>query len=324
MPFCSIIVPVYKTEEYLTECIHSILQQTLDDFELILVDDGSPDQCPEICDSFARTDSRIHAVHKINGGVSSARNTGLGKASGEYIWFVDSDDYIQPHSISHLFAATQKNDADLIVFNCNNVTDYYTGSLDEFLRAYYFPYILGFASWNKLYRRSVIEEKRLSFDEEEFIGEDLLFNLNYFEAIMGNAKEGCSLFLGQDYYVYNKRADSAMNTGTKNRLEQQLRLFRKTREVLRGDVSDLTIAYLFLLHLISGIQQSKPFGLKCDDFCKVNFTLYGNEIDKSNCVLKTFFANEKTSYAGKARLKLFCYEMKKKNYQFAGRIMGLE
>lgn len=98
MPTISIIVPVYNVEAYLCRCIDSILAQTFTDFELILVDDGSPDNCSSICDEYAKKDSRIVVVHKENGGLSDARNTGLDIAKGEYIGFVDSDDFIHPQT----------------------------------------------------------------------------------------------------------------------------------------------------------------------------------------------------------------------------------
>ena len=94
MPEISIIVPVYKVEKYLDRCVESIRKQTLKNFELILVDDVSPDQSPELCDAWSRRDSRIHVVHKENGGLSSARNAGLEAARGNYIGFVDSDDWV--------------------------------------------------------------------------------------------------------------------------------------------------------------------------------------------------------------------------------------
>ena len=90
----SVIVPVYKVENILHYCIDSILNQTYKDFELILVDDGSPDRCPKMCDDYAKKDSRIKVVHKKNGGLSDARNAGMAVATGEYISFIDSDDYV--------------------------------------------------------------------------------------------------------------------------------------------------------------------------------------------------------------------------------------
>lgn len=95
-PKISVIVPVYKVEAYLPRCVESLLSQTYKDFEIILVDDGSPDTCPAMCDAYAKKYSNIHALHKENGGLSDARNAGVTIAKGEYVTFVDSDDYVHP------------------------------------------------------------------------------------------------------------------------------------------------------------------------------------------------------------------------------------
>lgn len=111
----SVIVPVYKVEKYLDRCIESILSQTFTDFELILVDDGSPDNCPDMCDKWAKKDNRIRVVHKENGGLSSARNAGLDIMTGEYVTFIDSDDYVSEVYLEKLFAALIDNSADVSV-----------------------------------------------------------------------------------------------------------------------------------------------------------------------------------------------------------------
>lgn len=116
MPKISVIVPVYNTEQYLPRCIDSILAQTFTDFELLLIDDGSKDSSGKICDESAAKDSRIRVFHKENGGVSSARNMGLNNAQGEWITFVDSDDYLIEHSGFNLLARTDI-EADLIVYS---------------------------------------------------------------------------------------------------------------------------------------------------------------------------------------------------------------
>lgn len=97
-PKLSVIVPVYKAEKYLHRCVESILTQTFTDFEILLIDDGSPDRSGEICDEYAKKDSRIKVFHKLNGGASDARNVGLDNAQGEYVCFVDSDDVVDPTS----------------------------------------------------------------------------------------------------------------------------------------------------------------------------------------------------------------------------------
>lgn len=114
MSTVSIIVPVYKVEDYIRECIDSILAQTYPYFELILVDDGSPDNCGRICDDYAKGDNRIKVVHKVNGGISSARNAGLEVAKGEWIMHVDGDDWIEPDMIESLIEAAQITGADMV------------------------------------------------------------------------------------------------------------------------------------------------------------------------------------------------------------------
>lgn len=111
----SIIVPVYKAQKGLDRCVRSILNQTFTDFELILVDDGSPDRCPQMCDEWAKKDSRIKVFHKANGGASSARNLGLLHAGGRYVGFVDSDDWIEPNMYEELHALVVKNDVDMVI-----------------------------------------------------------------------------------------------------------------------------------------------------------------------------------------------------------------
>ena len=114
MSTVSIIVPIYKVEDYIRECIDSILAQTYPDFELILVDDGSPDICGRICDDYAKGDNRIKVVHKVNGGLTSARNAGLEVAKGDWIMHVDGDDWIEPDMIKSLIEAAQATGADLV------------------------------------------------------------------------------------------------------------------------------------------------------------------------------------------------------------------
>ena len=110
----SIIVPVYKVEQYLNRCVDSILNQTYRNIEIVLVDDGSPDRSGEICDRYAKSDERVKVVHKKNGGVSSARNIGFSSSTGEYIGYVDSDDYIAPTMYEDMIDVLEKNDLDIV------------------------------------------------------------------------------------------------------------------------------------------------------------------------------------------------------------------
>ena len=127
-PKVSIIVPVYKTKETLEKCVNSLLEQTLQEIEIILVDDGSPDESGEMCDSFSK-DPRVHVVHKENGGLSSARNAGLKIASGDYIGFVDSDDYVHPEMFYKLYDRIEKDKSEICI--CTHFTVNAVGNIEE-------------------------------------------------------------------------------------------------------------------------------------------------------------------------------------------------
>ncbi|GMO37902.1 MAG: hypothetical protein Ta2B_17610 [Termitinemataceae bacterium] len=115
MPVISVIIPVYNVEHYLRRCLDSVLAQTFTDFECILIDDGSPDKSPAICDEYAKKDSRFVVIHQANAGVSAARNAGLDIAQGEWITFVDSDDWIEPDMLRVLYQNAVKHQSDVSV-----------------------------------------------------------------------------------------------------------------------------------------------------------------------------------------------------------------
>ncbi len=218
----SIIVPVYKVEKYINKCIESILAQTYKDFELILVDDGSPDNSGAICDEYAKKDSRIKVIHKQNGGVSSARNMGLESAKGEFINFVDSDDTIPYDSLENLIKLQKENDADLVC--CGYELQYLNGETerfvfnDKFVEFYsmadedckIFLSSLFHGPWAKLYRNSILKENSIIFDTAVSYREDTIF---VFEYLSKCAKVQC----GNDaVYNYLKNDQSATNRGHKN------------------------------------------------------------------------------------------------------------
>ncbi len=168
MCMISVIVPVYKVEEYLEQCINSILKQTYTDFELILVDDGSPDRCGEICDEYAKKDIRVRVVHKENGGLSDARNAGLKIAKGSWISFIDSDDWIAYNYYETMMRFVNENN-DVIVCGISIVDEEGTKigeyasktcELDNFsaMKHLIKEDILKQTVWNKIYRRSIIDD----------------------------------------------------------------------------------------------------------------------------------------------------------------------
>lgn len=218
-PQISVIVPVYNVEKYLYHCIDSILAQTFTDFELLLIDDGSTDSSGKICDEYGEKDSRIRVFHKENGGVSSARNLGLDKANGEWIWFIDSDDYVEQETISSLPSYLQNNDYDCVIFgyfteNEHAKTEFaspkglqlsvdYITALKWLYEPQYVPY-QGYI-WNKLFKRTILQNYHLRFDIQIKFNEDRLFCFEYLKSIKAQV-----IFDTQPFYHYIKNDNSAM------------------------------------------------------------------------------------------------------------------
>ncbi len=179
----SIIVPVYKTEKYLEECIKSILAQTYTDFELILIDDGSPDNSGNICDHFAQMDQRIRVLHKPNQGVSAARNNGLDMAKGEYICFVDSDDCIDENYLSILSQDMHKGGMTACQLNHTGKTalsaDKDVLRPEEAQISCFSAFGMGGFAWGKLFDTEIIRLNKLRFEQDLAICEDLLFVIQY-------------------------------------------------------------------------------------------------------------------------------------------------
>lgn len=213
MPKVSVIVPVYNAKDYLRRCVDSILAQSLADFELLLVNDGSTDTSGEICDHYSNIDSRVRVFHKDNGGVSSARNTGLKNASGEWLCFVDSDDAVHPDYLNNLVSATDKNVELVISFSISVF-------IDKIVEPTYCDAILtrkDFAKlfneydlhwrtspWAKLYQSKIIKNNNLLFNSEMPIGEDLVFLYDYISFV------DCIFVSRKAYYYYYAEVQSSL------------------------------------------------------------------------------------------------------------------
>lgn len=213
----SVIVPIYRVEKYLPACIDSILNQTFTDFELILVDDGSPDRCPEICDETAKRDARVRVIHQANQGLSAARNAGIEAARGAWLSFVDSDDYIAPQFYEKLYQTAQRTDADCVMCSVQNVDEsgkpidsalmrvadeFKTGRevLRKIGRDDVTPYL---TAWNKLYRRKLFNTLRYPAGRQN---EDVFVFAELFCQVQ---RAAC---VAEPLYFYRKRIDSIMNS----------------------------------------------------------------------------------------------------------------
>lgn len=191
----SIIVPIYKVEKYLDKCVESLVNQTYTNLEIILVDDGSPDKCPEMCDKWAEKDSRIKVIHKPNGGLSDARNAGMKEANGEYILFVDSDDWIELNMIEILYKEIVLSDSDIVACGVRMVWE--DGSPDRILTKTCGKKVFNSSeeamyslmqemcilqtAWNKLCKRKIIENILFpvgKINEDEFWSWKAIANSN--------------------------------------------------------------------------------------------------------------------------------------------------
>lgn len=220
----SFIIPIYNVEAYLSQCLDSILSQTGEDCELILVDDGSPDGSGKICDQYRDRYSNIKVIHKPNGGLASARNAGLLLAEGEFVAFVDSDDYIAPDSVSKLLRWIQEEPTDVCFLELTKV--YPDGSVEpmgeqlirEAIRGKAPVQVLQFladrpkfpgSACGKLFRRSFLESAQLMFPDDRRLSEDLIFCLNVY------LRAESFDYLDFPYYCYRQdRSGSITNTVT--------------------------------------------------------------------------------------------------------------
>ena len=214
----SIIIPVYKVEEYLEKCIESVLKQTYTNLQIILVDDGSPDNCGKICDEYAKKDPRIEVIHKVNGGLSDARNVGIAKAKGKYIGFVDSDDYIKEDMYEILINLIKEYDADVSICNLYDVIDgkeYIRNNengIQEYSRLEILKEVLldkniQSYAWNKLYKKELFDEIKYPIGKKY---EDIGTTFYVFE------KCNKIVVTSKPEYYYLKRSDSLVNNVTES------------------------------------------------------------------------------------------------------------
>lgn len=244
MPEISVIVPVYNAEEYLERCIKSILNQSFTDFELILVDDGSTDSSPFLCDKAREKDNRIRVVHKDNGGVSSARNCGIDSSKGKYLIFCDSDDYVEQDWLELMYKAVTKDGADVgvcgfkFIFSDEeekNTEIVYKGNelisvLDRSGLYTVLESQLFYIMCDKIYKAEIIKQYNLKVDETIQYSEDIHFNFNYFMKMKGGFA-----VIGKALYNYEKRNEnSATKKYAKNLWKITLKAFAMMKKAYKS------------------------------------------------------------------------------------------
>jgi glycosyltransferase involved in cell wall biosynthesis len=253
----SVIIPVYKVEQYLRKCVDSVINQSYENLEIILVDDGSPDKCPSICDEYAKKDKRIKAIHKQNGGLSDARNAGLDIATGDYVMFVDSDDWVEPGIIKECLDALKKEGSDAVVTMFYNTVkgaeakitgEGDKGAVETFdpagalVEAMFKKRRL--AAWGNLYKTELFEGKRF---KKGYIYEDL----ELIPRLLLGAKK-VTLYYAP-LYNYLVREGSIMTAGNAAVSAQMVEIAQSNLEYFEKNVADkdaaekLSLGVLFLI-----------------------------------------------------------------------------
>lgn len=273
LPKVSIVVPVYNTEKYLKQCIESLTSQTLEEIEIIIVDDGSKEECAFLCDELAKTDDRIKVIHKQNGGLGLARNTGIEVATGEYIGFVDSDDYVDLKMYKSLYDAAVKNDADLCLSGISFVGGNTFSKSGDYTEKHYFDrdtifenegikeLLLGVIGalpnepddsrygvsvCKNIFKRSLLNEKKIEFfSERKIISEDTLFMTDYIKC--------CKKAVGIHgaFYCYRRNDESLSKSYKADRFEKVL-IFLSCLEEHIKDAVEKEEYEVYLNRLIQG------------------------------------------------------------------------
>ena len=275
----SVIVPVYNAEEFLRRCVDSVLKQTYDNIELILINDGSADKSGVICDTYAEKDCRVRVVHQKNMGVSAARNAGIDLSTGDYLQFVDSDDYVDGNMTDTLVSAIERNSASLVICGYKMIDaanrECIQSNYSEKEGLYSFSEILNIfddlclnlvinTTWNKMYQAQIIKENSILFENNLDFGEDLSFNL---EVI----KKGISFEIISEclynYIIYNN-GNTLTNKKRENKYEIRKMLFEKQLALYENasqysyQIRNLEFDYSKMLISIDILQIANNYNLK--------------------------------------------------------------
>ncbi len=282
-PKISIIVPVYKAESYLRRCVDSLLAQTFRDFEVILVDDGSPDKSGEMCDEYARQDARVRVIHQLNTGVSLARQKGLDNAKGEYVIHGDPDDWVEPEMLEQLYAKAMEEDADMVicdfyinlpgqqVYRCQRPSSLH----HNVVQCELFSKLHG-SCWNKLVRRDCFNRYHVQFPEGISCWEDLLTNA----ALL--AHDIKVTYLPKAFYHYDNYSNdnSIVHIYSRKRFDETVRLVRIMGGVLKGSAAekiarDTVCSEVLIVAFYGHFFSSMEYRKKCKPYRKYCFARKG-------------------------------------------------
>ena len=316
----SVIVPVYRVEKYLDECVASIVKQTYRNIEIILVDDGSPDNCPKMCDEWAKKDDRIKVIHKANGGVSSARNAGIEQAQGKYICFVDSDDYILDNYCEVMLAKMEQYNTDIVIcglitkgkpeYVIDNDIKIEFSKKEDFVKLYRnFPFL---SPTNKLYKKDLI---KIPFSIGVKDGEDELFNLNYCKGI----KE--AIVIPESLYYYRDNPESVTHGDSVKSLFSWIKNTRGRYELMREIMKDDRLAgycttYKVIYYIQKCVNDMQTRHLKSNDILNTIKSILDNDDVQYALTIYQYGFSKNNDH--------FCNLLKKRKYKRVCRFVKLK
>ncbi|MDR0913764.1 MAG: glycosyltransferase [Oscillospiraceae bacterium] len=329
----TIVLPVYNMEKYLDRALNSVVNQTYKNLEIILVDDGSTDASPQMCEQWAEKDARIKVVHKQNNGLGMARNTGIENATGDYICFFDTDDYVETKLVEECVKRLEEQPADVVLFSSYNVRKNdnitpvkitaeqrcYTGDeIRSKLLPSLFVYGLGYSInvWSKMYNLQVIKQKNIYFkSEREIYQEDAYFNLEFF------SKAKSAIAIAQNLYYYIENGNSLSRKYKEDRFDKSNYWLVKSleyakKENLPNDVL-VFIQARYLGTVVFALKQIVASGLPRRQRAKLLKQAYKNETLRST--LKKEVLVQKTKF-----LALFFWLVKYRIYCLANMLLWLK
>lgn len=329
----SIIIPIFNVEKYLDRCIESVVNQTYKNLEIILVDDGSTDSCPQMCDEWGLKDSRIKVVHKENAGLGMARNTGIDNASGEYIFFFDSDDYVDVTTVERCVKSAVENDSEVVAYGRNDVYDdgrivprgiktektlFSDSEICNIVLPAMFTYELGFgvSSWGKMYKLELFNRFNKRFvSEKQIISEDAYFAIDLYTDV-NRVSIVC-----ENLYFYCKRGNSLSQIYNPERQSKNDAFYLKAIDLAKNRglskrVVD-SIAARYQMYTFSAIKQVVATGLSKSEKKKEIRKIFKSKVLRSTLTKDIITKHNK-------KLRLFYFLLKSRFYWLCEKMIELK
>ena len=329
----SIIIPIFNVEKYLDRCIESVVNQTYKNLEIILVDDGSTDSCPQMCDEWGLKDSRIKVVHKENAGLGMARNTGIDNASGEYIFFFDSDDYVDVTTVERCVKSAIENDSEVVAYGRNDVYDdgrivprgiktektlFSDSEICNIVLPAMFTYELGFgvSSWGKMYKLELFNRLNKRFvSEKQIISEDAYFAIDLYTDV-NRVSIVC-----ENLYFYCKRGNSLSQIYNPERQSKNDAFYLKAIDLAKNRglskrVVD-SIAARYQMYTFSAIKQVVATGLSKSEKKKEIRKIFKSKVLRSTLTKDIIAKHNK-------KLRLFYFLLKSRFYWLCEKMIELK